>query len=85
MTADTVRERPSGEDDGIRRRLGAKRLAEAKGVRGVACLVGDSPSSVKRWSDFLQAGGPEALKAKPHPGRRPFLSLRQKERLRRSG
>lgn len=58
-------------------------LAQGQGIRRVARAVGASPSSVKRWSDALQAGGPEALKAKPHPGRRPFLSRRQKERLRR--
>lgn len=58
-------------------------LGQGQGIRQVARAVGGSPSSVKRWSDALQAGGPEALKANPHPGRRPLLSLRQKERLRR--
>jgi transposase len=38
-------------------------------------------SSVKRWNDALEQGGQAALKAKPHPGREPRLSLRQKERL----
>ena len=62
----------------------AKRLlGQGLGLRAVARAVGASPSSVKRWSDALEADGPDALKAKPHPGRRPWLSLRQKERLRR--
>jgi len=38
-------------------------------------------SSVVRWKQALQSGGEEALKAKPHPGRRPKLSQSQKEVL----
>jgi transposase len=67
----------------VRRRLGAKLLAEGKGVREVARLVGASPSSVERWKQAVEQGGPEALRAKPHPGRRPYLTARQKERLKR--
>ncbi|HUU93108.1 MAG TPA: IS630 family transposase [Phycisphaerae bacterium] len=66
-----------------RRRVAKRLLGQGLGLRAVARAVGASPSSVKRWSDALEAGGPDALKAKPHPGRRPWLSLRQKERLRR--
>ena len=67
----------------VRRRLGAKLLAEGKGIREVARLVGASPSSVARWKQAVEQGGREALRAKPHPGRRPYLTARQKERLKR--
>jgi len=56
---------------------------EGRGIREVARLVGASPSSVQRWKEAINTGGMEALKAKPHPGRTPRLSSRQKERLRK--
>jgi transposase len=56
---------------------------QGKGIREVARLVGASPSSVHRWKEAMKTGGMDALQAKRHPGRRPLLSERQKERLRR--
>lgn len=44
-------------------------------------MVGASESSVKRWKRALKEGGMEALKAKPHPGRKPRLGAAQKRRL----
>ena len=38
-------------------------------------------SSVRRWHRAVKQGGLEALKAKPHPGRRPRLNAKQKQRL----
>jgi len=79
----TMRPKGSPAELEVRRRLGGRLLAEGKGVREVARLVGASPSSVERWKQALDEGGTEALRAKPHPGRRPYLTGRQKERLRR--
>jgi len=78
-----MRPKGSGAELEARRRVAERLLGQGLGLRAVARAVGASPSSVKRWSDALKGGGPDALKAKPHPGRRPLLSLRQKERLRR--
>lgn len=63
------------------RMIGANLLKEGKGVREVARLMGKGPSTVSRWKQALEEGGPEALKAKPHPGRRARLSAEQKEQL----
>lgn len=65
----------------VRRRLAGKLLSQGKGVREVARLVDAAPSSVSRWKQALAEGGPEALSAKPHPGRTPRLTPEQKETL----
>lgn len=64
-----------------RRLRAAKLLRERKTLTEVAKIVRSSVSSVKRWKDALDKNGEEALQAKPHPGRQPRLSARQKERL----
>jgi transposase len=56
-------------------------LQEGKGIREVARLVGAAPSAVHGWKQALVKGGPEALAAKPHPGRRPRLTAEQKAEL----
>ncbi len=64
-----------------RRLLAAKLLQEHHGVSEVARLVGAAKSSVSQWKERWEAGGVEALKAKPHPGRKPWLSKRQQQQL----
>ena len=75
--------RPKGSAEAleIRRRIAAKLLQEGKGIREVARLVGASPSAVHGWKEALAAGGPEALKAKPHPGRTAKLDAAQRAEL----
>jgi len=75
--------RPKGSAEAleVRRRIAAKLLQEGKGIREVARLVGASPSAVHQWKRALDSRGPEALKAKPHPGRPAKLSLEQKAQL----
>jgi len=75
--------RPPGSAQALetRRMIAVRLLRQGKGVRETARLVGASSSSVVRWKQALQSGGEEALKAKPHPGRRPKLSQSQKEVL----
>lgn len=65
----------------VRRRMAGRLLKEGKGIREVARLVGASPSSVERWKEAMKQGGLKALQAKPHPGPRPRLSSRQKQKL----
>ncbi len=65
----------------VRRQIAGRLLEEGKGVREVARLVKASPSSVSRWKQALQKGGIEALRAKPHRGRRARLRVQQKQRL----
>ena len=64
-----------------RRMLAARLLQQAFGVSEVARLLGVSKGSVSGWKEKLDQGGVEALKAKPHPGRKPRLSKRQKEQV----
>lgn len=75
--------RPKGSAEALemRRMICAKMLQEGKGVREVSRLTGVSPSAVSQWKRRLEAGGAEALRAKPHPGRAPKLSAEQKEAL----
>ena len=56
-------------------------LLQGKSVAEVARLVGAGWSSVKRWKVAMEKGGLDALAAKPHPGRRPFLSPPKKRQL----
>jgi len=59
----------------------AKLLAEGIKPSEVARRVGCTPASVTRWKEVISTRGVEGLKAKPHPGRRPRLSLGQKKNL----
>jgi transposase len=47
----------------------------------VAEALGTSEASVSRWKGAWQEGGPEALAAKPHPGKPPRLTAAQRRRL----
>ena len=76
-----MRPKGSAQELEVRRRIAAKLLDEEKGIREVARLVGASPSAVHGWKQALDQGGPAALKAKPHPGRPPGLTLEQKREL----
>ncbi len=64
-----------------RRRRAVALLAKDLGVRTVARQIGCSPASVSRWQAAMQAGGPNALRAKPPPGRPPRLTARQRQQL----
>ena len=76
-----MRPKGSAAELDVRRRIGGILLGEGKGVREVARLVGASPSSVSRWKQALEAGGMQALRAKPHPGRRARLKPEQRKSL----
>lgn len=43
--------------------------------------MGASSSSVSRWNAALRKRGPDGIRAKPHPGRKPRLSKADKRRL----
>lgn len=75
--------RPIGTAEQLEaRRMRAVQLLRQKNTLSeVARIVKCSVSSVKRWKDALDQQGEEALKAKPHPGRTPRLTVRQRDRL----
>jgi transposase len=75
--------RPKGSAEVLEaRRRWAVSLLQ-KGLRGaeVARLIGCSPCSVTSWKEVVEKSGVEGLAAKPHPGPRPRLSAKQKERV----
>ena len=76
-----MRTKGSAAELETRRRLAGRLLLEGRKIGEVAKIVAASESSVKRWRRIVEKGGLEALKAKPHPGRKPRLNEKQKQRL----
>ena len=76
-----MRPKGSAQELAARRLIAAKLLQEGKGIREVARLVGASPSSVHGWKQAMAKDGPEALRAKPHPGRPAKLTSEQRVEL----
>ncbi len=62
-------------------RLAVQMLLDDREIGEVAELVGASEGSVRRWRREVEKGGMEALRAKPHPGRKPRLGEAQKQRM----
>lgn len=77
--------RPKGTSAELeqRRRLAIALLEQGMKAAKVAKAVGISRASVTRWRQAHQQGGDAALAAKPHPGKPPRLSARQRQRLAR--
>jgi transposase len=76
-----MRPKGSAAELETRRRLAGRLLLEGRKIGEVAQIVAASKSSVRRWRQAVQKGGLEALKAKPHPGPKPRLNEKQKQRL----
>jgi len=76
-----MRPKGSAAELEARRRRAVSLLAQGLGLREVARQVGSSPSSVKRWKEVTRKRGTQALAAKPHLGRPPRLSAREKAKL----
>jgi transposase len=76
-----MRPKGSAAELETRRRLAGRLLLEGRKIGEVAQIVAAGESSVRRWRQAVQKGGLEALKAKPHPGPRPRLNEKQKQRL----
>ncbi len=56
-------------------------LDQGWGQSQIAAKLGVTPSAVSKWVRAREAGGDEALEAKPHPGPKPKLNGRQVVRL----
>ncbi len=76
-----MRPKGSAAELETRRRLAGRLLLESRKIGEVAQIVAASVSSVRRWRRVVEKGGLEALKSKPHPGRKPRLNEKQKQRL----
>ena len=75
--------RPHGSPGWLeQRRRGIVALLKQKlSLHEIARRLGCHASSVLRWRDAVRAGGTDALKAKPAPGRPSRLTVKQKARL----
>jgi len=76
-----MRPKGSAAELQARRLLAGQLLLGGNDVDEVAEIVGASESSVRRWRRAVEKGGLEALLAKPHPGRKPRLDVKQKQQL----
>ncbi len=77
--------RPTGTSNELeRRRFRAMALLD-KGHRPsqVARMVGVTPGAISQWKKRYERAGPQALKANPHPGPTPRLTVKQCKQLAR--
>ena len=70
----------AAELEALRRKAG-ELLLEGCRPAELARRLKVSWTSAKRWKVAVEANGLDALAAKPHPGKKPRLSKRQKEQL----
>jgi transposase len=75
--------RPQGSAEELerRRRHGVALSQKGHGVREVARMVGVTPGAVVAWREQYEKKGEKGLAAKPHPGRKPKLSVSQRKTL----
>jgi transposase len=66
-----------------RRCLAVQRIQEGYAAEEVGDLLGVDPRSVRRWVAALRQQGPDALAARPVPGRPPKLTATQEKIVRR--
>jgi transposase len=64
-----------------RRRLAVQRVNDGWKRADVAAFLGVHPETVAEWARAYKAGGDKALAAKPHPGRKPFLTAAQEKQV----
>jgi transposase len=76
-----MRPKGSAEELERRRRQAMALLDQGMKPAAVARAVGTSRASVTRWRQAYEAGGQEAMKARPHPGGASRLTSGQKKRL----
>jgi transposase len=76
-----MRSKGSAAELEARRRLAVRRVSEGWSRKEVAAFLGVHPETVGEWARAHAAGGGEALAAKPHPGRTPFLTADQEKQV----
>lgn len=77
-----MRPKGSASELEVRRQIAGRMLEQGYRQSDVANVVGVSLSSVKRWKRAMRsAGGLQALRSKPHPGKKPRLDDSQKRQL----
>ena len=77
--------RPKGTSKELeRRRLRAMKLLKTgQRAKDIAHILGVTPGAISQWKKRYQRDGPAALKANPHPGAKPKLTARHRQKLAR--
>src|SRR5436309_12155020 len=65
------------------RRMAVERVREGERPSAVIKSYGLCRTTIYKWLRAVRRSGPEALKARKHPGRKPALSPRQKLQVRK--
>ena len=75
--------RPKGSAEELERRRRQAMVLMDQGMKSaaIARAVGTSRASVTRWRQAYEAGGQDAMEAKPHPGGASRLKAGQRKRL----
>jgi transposase len=76
-----MRSKGSAQQLEERRRLAVRRVSEGWTQRQAAEFLGVSERAVGAWVAAWRSQGDEGLKARPHPGRKPFLSAEQEREV----
>jgi transposase len=76
-----MRSKGSAAELEARRRLAVQRVGEGWTQKAVAEFLGVSERAVGGWVAAHRDRGADGLKAKPHPGRKPFLTPAQERRV----
>jgi transposase len=76
-----MRSKGSAQELEARRRLAVRRVGEGWTQRQVAAFLGVSERAVGLWVAAHRAAGDDGLAAKPHPGRKPFLTADQERQV----
>jgi transposase len=76
-----MRSKGSAQQLEERRRLAIRRVNDGWTQREVAAFLGVSERAVGAWVAAWRSKGDDGLKAKPHPGRAPFLTAPQEQEV----
>ena len=76
-----MRPKGSAAELETRRLLAGEMILQGKDTDEILEILGVSITSVNRWRRAVEKGGLDALKSKPHPGRKPRLNSKQKRQL----
>jgi transposase len=76
-----MRTKGSAAELEARRLIAGEMILQGNDNDEILDILGVSRSSLNRWRRAVEKGGLDALKAKPHPGRKPRLNETQKRQL----
>jgi transposase len=76
-----MRSKGTAQELEARRRLAVRRVSEGWTHKQVAAFLGVSERAVGAWVAAFRRAGDDGLRAKPHPGRAPYLTPAQEREV----